>query len=93
MDNSTTQDLTQDRIYESSRGPVESQTMVVTHSVRALDKLVRDHGHGVLVTSFGQALIRRASLEGSVASQVDAIRGDKKMLRASDGRFVGAWPR
>lgn len=90
MDNS--QDLSQGEIYFSSHyGELRIRDLVVTHAVRALDKLVREHGHGVLVTPLGRALIDRASLEGSVATEIDAVSGNRKMLRGADGRFVGAW--
>ncbi len=91
MDNSTTQDFSQDLVYQGSRGPVEVRDMVVTYAHRALDKIVREHGHGILTTPLGRALIQRASLEGSIASQVDSISGERKMLRGEGGRFVGSW--
>jgi len=91
MDNSTTQDFDQELVYQSSRGPIEIPTMVVTVAVRSYDKLQRTHGHTILGTPLMEALGRRAQLEGSIASQVDAISGDKKMLRGTDGKFVGAW--
>ena len=91
MDNGRQQDFTQELIYESSRGPIEISTMVVTVAVRSYDKLIRLQGHSILGTPLMEALGRRARLEGSIATQVDAIQGDKRMLRGTDGRFVGAW--
>jgi len=93
MDNTPQQDFSQNSIYQGSRGPVEVETMVVTYAVRAFDKLLREHGHSVLSTPLVRAIAGRAQLEGSIATQVDAIRGGKKMLRGADGRFVGAWSR
>ncbi len=91
MDNIPSQDFSQAELYQGSRGPVEVRTMVVTYAHRALDKVVRDHGHGVLTTPLGQALIARASLEGSIATQVDSISGNTRMLRGAGGRFVGGY--
>jgi hypothetical protein len=91
MDNSTAQDFTQDRIYEGSRGLVDVGTMVVTYAVRAFDKLLREHGHAVLNTSLVTAIAGRAQLEGSTATGVDAISGDKRLLRGTDGTFVGGY--
>src|SRR6266511_3977605 len=85
------QNLQQSEIWQGSRGPVEISEMVVTYAVRALDKLVRNHSHSVLTTPLGQALIARASLEGSTATGVDAIQGDLRMLRGADGKFVGGY--
>jgi hypothetical protein len=90
MDNNTQQDFTQDSIYQGSRCPVEVRD-IVTYAHRAFDKLVREHGHSILNTPLVQAIAKRASLEGSIASQVDSISGRRKMLRGTDGQFVGAW--
>jgi hypothetical protein len=87
MDN----DLTQDTTYQSSRGPIEIRTMVVTVAVRSYDKLLRTQGHSILRTPLMEVLARRAQLEGSIASEVHAVSGDKRMLRGTDGRFVGGY--
>ena len=91
IDNRTTQDFGQDRIYEGSRGPVDVGTMVVTNAVRAFDKLRCEHGHAVLNTPLVAAIARRAQLEGSTASDVHAVSGDTRMLRGSGGQFVGSY--
>lgn len=89
MDN----DFTQDRTYVSSRGPVEVHRLVVTHAVRIRDKLLREHGPGILETPLGRAIATRAGLEGSVATGVDTIgrRGDLMLRDRITGRFTGAY--
>jgi hypothetical protein len=91
MDNNATQDFTQGLIYQGSRGPVDVGTMVVTYAVRAFDKLLREHGLSVLNTPLVRAIARRAQLEGSTATGVHAVSGDKRMLRGSGGQFVGSY--
>jgi hypothetical protein len=89
MDNTTSQDFSQDSIYVSSRGPMEVDRMVVTVAVRSYDKLLRTHGHSILGTPLMEALARRAQLEGTTASAPDPT--GRKMLRRKDGTFAGAW--
>jgi hypothetical protein len=95
MDNIPTpeavQNLRQGLIYQSSRGPIEIDSMVVTVAVRSYDKLLRIHGHSILGTPLMDALARRAQLEGTTASPIDAQ--GKQMLRRSDGTYAGAWYR
>lgn len=83
-------DLNQDTVYNSSRGDVMIEEMVVTHAQRALDKLVREHGETVRDTPLGRALADRAARDGE-ATDVDAIQGGSKMIRGRDGRFTGKW--
>jgi hypothetical protein len=91
MDNNASQDFTQELIYQGSRGPVDVRTMVVTYAVRAFDKLLREHGHSLLNTPLVGAIAKRAQLEGSIATGVDAVSGDKRMLRGTNGTFLGGY--
>jgi hypothetical protein len=73
-----------------SYGLICTAAIPTTHAVRALARLVREHGEGVRETALGCALAARAAVDGDTATPVTAFGGGF-MLRGPDGRFTGAW--